>query len=352
MKIGIMTFHAAHNFGAALQAYALCEWVKSNNVNAELINYQPLEMEKLYSINPFYGNLKNSIKRLIATRKRWSQIRAFRKFQESELNQSDKIKSITQYRNTIKKYDSIIYGSDQIWNPGITGDIDVFWGKYAIGKKIAYAASFGTDKLTELQQKKIKDYLDSFEMISVRESQSVGMIGNNISVNAQVVCDPVFLLGAEFWKKWARCSEAIIKKNYILYYSLRKDPELIKKTLELSKMKKIPIYIIHPIAQKQSIAGKQLYNVGPKEYVNLIFNSSYICTNSFHAVAFSCIFRKRVLHISNKGSKGRVESLMKLFNLTGEEQKVVDFALQDYNELNKLIEKSKYFLKESTDNNS
>ena len=39
MKIGILTFHYAHNYGAMLQAYALSTWLNNNGYDAVIIDY-------------------------------------------------------------------------------------------------------------------------------------------------------------------------------------------------------------------------------------------------------------------------------------------------------------------------
>ena len=46
------------------------------------------------------------------------------------------------------KYDTIIVGSDQVWRPKYTGGIEKYFLSFADNriKKIAYSASFGTDK--------------------------------------------------------------------------------------------------------------------------------------------------------------------------------------------------------------
>ena len=41
MKIGIITFHAANNFGAVLQAYALCRTINEFGCEARVVNYRP-----------------------------------------------------------------------------------------------------------------------------------------------------------------------------------------------------------------------------------------------------------------------------------------------------------------------
>ena len=41
MKIGILTFHSAHNYGAILQAYGLQEYLKSQGYDTYMVDYQP-----------------------------------------------------------------------------------------------------------------------------------------------------------------------------------------------------------------------------------------------------------------------------------------------------------------------
>ena len=40
MKIGILTFHRAYNYGAVLQAYALKKVIESFGAEVEIINYK------------------------------------------------------------------------------------------------------------------------------------------------------------------------------------------------------------------------------------------------------------------------------------------------------------------------
>ena len=40
MKIGILTFHAAHNYGAVLQCYALKEYLQSLGHEVTIIDYR------------------------------------------------------------------------------------------------------------------------------------------------------------------------------------------------------------------------------------------------------------------------------------------------------------------------
>ena len=50
MKIGILTFHNAYNYGAVLQAYATQEIVKSYGHEVEIINYHNKAIDSFYKI--------------------------------------------------------------------------------------------------------------------------------------------------------------------------------------------------------------------------------------------------------------------------------------------------------------
>ena len=43
MKIGIVTFFYANNYGGVLQAFALQKFLKNSSINSEFINYIPNE---------------------------------------------------------------------------------------------------------------------------------------------------------------------------------------------------------------------------------------------------------------------------------------------------------------------
>ena len=49
-KIGITTFHRAHNYGAVLQAYALKKALEKENNQVEFIDYISDDMEKMYKV--------------------------------------------------------------------------------------------------------------------------------------------------------------------------------------------------------------------------------------------------------------------------------------------------------------
>ncbi len=127
-------------------------------------------------------------------------------------------------------------------------------------------------------------------------------------IKALHVSDPVLLLDEKFWSAVTRKPSGMKDRRYILYYTLKNDEQLIMKANDTAKRLGLQVISIHPNANRLEI-GKQLYGIGPREFLWMIQNAEYVCTNSFHASAFSLIFKKKLLHSQFEKGKGRVQSL-------------------------------------------
>lgn len=353
-NIDIMTFHFAHNYGAVLQAFALKEYLKSLGYNARFVNYVPKSMWYIYSLNPFCEGLHprlmwGRVKRL---GKRISIYNSFDRFIKNDLECKEKpMYDEDSLTRRLKNSKIIIYGSDQIWNDKIVEDIEKYCGENApdYALKIAYAVSLGTNTLTVKQKEIISRYAVHFESISVREGRSCEILREEGITSVVHVCDPVFLIQQDKWMKMMKKPHQNMQKRYILYYALSDEAELINTTERIAKENELPIYCIHPIANKQSIQGHQLYNVGPKEFLWLIYNAEFVSTNSFHALAFSMIFNKKVLNKCFSKEKCRIWSLLTKcewdVNYDMMNAEFIDFSKNKEREINEYIELSKEFLR-------
>lgn len=318
MKTGIITFHFAHNYGAMLQAYALMSCLEELGHEVEIINYIPKKLDKEYSINPFthINKPKYFIKQAIKFPIRLRQYSIFNEFLNEKMKLSKKVETQLELQQISREFDNIIVGSDQVWNDNITGEINTYFLDFAgeNTKKISYAASFGKSEASEFIKKSIKKNLPLFYKTSVREDKGLEIINNEVNVKAIQVCDPVFLLESEEWAKKIN-NEKYSDEKYILYYSLQDNKELESYSEEISKKMGLPIFSIHPLCKTQKVKGKQLFNVGPIEFLDLIKNAEVVCTNSFHAVAFSVIFKKKLIHVAHSKLSSRVESLLKMLDV-------------------------------------
>lgn len=340
MNCGIMTFHFAHNYGAMLQAYALKNYIESIGTHATMVDFVPSKARKDYTLVPWAKDHhpRSILKRIMRIPVRINQYRKFESFQKAAFDCDER-----EY-----VLDSVVFGSDQIWSDDITGEIDDYYGgKFGREvEKIAYAASFGASSLSEFQRKCIRTYLPSFKAVSLREPDVVHEVESLSGRSVVSVVDPVFLLGKSDWHKFSEKAQGI-HKDYILYYALRNDPVLIQRTEDASRNMGCQILCIHPTCADLGVGWKQLHDVGPYEFVQLVENAKLVATNSFHAVSFSVIFGKKVLYKAFSATESRVPSLLKLCCAESciDGDGIYDFSFVDRRTLQAEIMKSKDFIR-------
>lgn len=334
MKIGILTFHRACNYGAVLQTYALQKAIASFNVQCEIIDYRCEAIEKTYKNFYIHSySLKGFISAIIHYPLRLIRNIIFKRFIKRFL----KLSNISYNRNNIQKmkYDKFVVGSDQVWNENITDGDPTFYLDFVYdhAKKISYAASFGSSAIDLEKQKKYLHYLSSFNSISVRECDSSKMLELLLGRKIHWLLDPVFLHSAEYWEKFVLPKND--KNEYIFVYSLHE-----KKTYRyadyLAKISGLKIITI-PNYLNIGVKAYRNYFAGINQFLTYIKHARYIITDSFHATAYAIIFHKNVNVVLREGSPGnnRLLSLMKLFNM---EHKIIND--DNYGELTSQIDYS------------
>ena len=178
MKIGTITFHWANNYGAVLQAYALQQFLKNEGYDTEIIDYKPA---KLY--------FRELIRDAIFNRKNLTKRRKIRKFVKKHIYLSDKIAYQSNKVSKINAYDTVICGSDQIWN-AVQANPVFFLDFVKNKKRISYAASMGNTKIPEDQQNRFRQLINNFDTISVREQECAEAIGAYTDKDIDVHIDP------------------------------------------------------------------------------------------------------------------------------------------------------------------
>ena len=344
-KIGIITFQAALNYGALLQAYSLKKFLNSCGHQAEVVNYVPPFLK--HQMNPkfsFYKNPKNIIKMNLQVLSEKKNFGAFQTFRKNQLELSEAIND-KELENILNKYDIVIYGSDQVWNSNITRNNLYYFGKGVKKdiKKISYAASMG-NKVGNLSDEEIK-LIKDLKAVSVREKEAENYL-KSLGIDSSCVVDPVFLNKAEFWKKEIKNVKLPIKEKYIFYYTIEHNQKLAEKAKDYPKKKGLKLVSAHGTGTKQNEYAEYLNDIGPLEFVALIKNAEAVFTNSFHATAFSSIFEKKAyigLH-SVTGSR-----IINLLNVMGKDYnnkcEIIDFSAIDRNLLeNKIIESQQYLV--------
>lgn len=320
MKIGILTFHRAHNYGAVLQAYALKTFlIKAGYQNVSFVDYWPKYHEnvyKLFNVDFFkslsiVGRIKYIINYLLTYKRKQRRYNLFSYFINEYLTPK------TDYIE--EKYDVVIYGSDQIWRYQKTIDFEGYDALYFGDKrikakwKIAYSASMGELSHPEVLRLLLLENISRFNAISVRETDLFDYIRKYYNNVCQTL-DPVFLLSKEDWLPLINNKKRMYE-NYILVYNLQLNDQVEDIALELSK--KTGYQIIHIVGcVMYKISHKNYYeDAGPIDFISLINNASYVVTSSFHGTAFSLIFNKEV-YVSMSTNYQRVLSLLDIVGLT------------------------------------
>lgn len=219
----------------------------------------------------------------------------------------------------VEDYDVFIVGSDQVWNPKY-----MHWG-YTLSfvpeekRKISYAASIGVSMLTDKQKNSYSRWLCRFHSVSVREQDAVETLEGLITSKIKLVLDPVFLLNRESWNSFS--SKRRIKESYVFAYFLGGGEEIRNLVREYAKKNNLRLVTMPYIWQWYTKIDRKfgdicLYDVSPEDFVSLIRYADCIITDSFHAVAFSCIYNKEFFVFGRSDQpemSSRIASITSLF---------------------------------------
>ena len=192
-------------------------------------------------------------------------------------------------------YDGFISGSDQIWNPQVTGGIleTAYFCDFAMTGKnvISYASSLG-DRIyfSEDQQKTIQAQLTRFSHISVREKSGAEWLKEKFNINAEEVVDPTLLLDAKDWESFIEQSKLKIESPYIFVYSVGRTKELIEYALHVQKALGIKIVVSNSIMKYPYKNVKYISEDSPEDFLMLIAKAALVITSSYHGTLFSVNF--------------------------------------------------------------
>lgn len=335
-NIANITFHAAYNFGANLQAYALQEYIKKldKNISYNIINYRNNIQKQMFD----YKTMNSKGKILFINKLKKRQER-FEKFINENLNITvQEYNTDKSLKNADINYDYYISGSDQIWNL-YAREFD--WNYYLDfvknGKKISYAASIGPNNrdISSEQKNKIKSLINQYNWISVREEGTFQFIKELTDKNIETNIDPTLLLEKKDWERLI--SGKIYDEPYILYYTLKPSVNRSLFLKKLGKKMKKKIIVANPSIKYDIIGGfVKKYESGPIEFLNLVKNADLIISSSFHGTVFAIIFNK--LFYSLNGKKDlRIKTLLKntkLENRAIDEEDNIDEIIKNADNIN------------------
>ena len=363
MKIGILTFHASHNYGSMLQAWALQHYLNSIGHDAETINLRIKAQRDKYNfpLRPiknrgwiFFKSLLNPLWLYHACRKWW----AYEKFLENNLHLTSKAYDSWQ---SVKEdlarlgYGCVITGGDQIWNIKCKDYTEAYYLPSDLGiiRKISYSPSFGPSflsNITEQQRNFISKSLSDYSHISVRESSMRQYLSILLNRDVSQACDPTLLLHAEDYSRFIT-EDPIIKGRYIYYYTPRLNAQSENLAIKIGKHYGMKVVTSFPHLYNNKMVSEP--ESGPAEFLNLLKNATFVIGKSFHLVVFSLLFHKDFIAIEGDRDARMRSILEKLHVLergqvTEDNYMTIKLAPIDYNFIDQLLEderqKSIHFL--------
>lgn len=329
-RIQIVTWLGNGNFGTSLQSYALYHFLSIKGYDCSILNsfnYKHFSLKGyLKMILSALGIMKfrerRKIKRVTDSKKLLKLRDFFRRNIRQEI-----ISTPCQYRQLLHKTDVFCVGSDQVWNAYYNFSPFNFLDFAGNVKRISYASSMGTNDFPERYKDTIKELLMKFAHISLRETTGREAVSRLTGRNdIKTVLDPTFLLTAEDWSSVAKQSqiEISVPKNYMLVYLIGNNDNYPKQVRELQEKTGIENVIIIPAVENPNfeIQGSIVYrDAAVAEFVKLLKDATWVCTDSFHATALSINFGKNFTEFlrfkdSDKGSQNsRIYDVLDTFKL-------------------------------------
>lgn len=297
--IAILTFHSAKSYGAVLQAFALCEILRSRGFKVRIINLRPPLITGALSLNPV----------------RWLSLVHFNNFERSYFKYFPTVYRTSQeLKENPPIADYYIVGSDQVWNTEITNEyqLSYFFDFVPEGKRlISYAASFGKSELIieDKDRDTIQKLLHRFSAVSVREDSAVNIAQKIFDIEAQQVLDPTLLLS-----DYSILTGALVEKKQIVCFKFYRNQEFYETMRKVGLCLELPVYILNT---SRPVKGMKIIPAPTVErWLTSIQGASLVVTDSFHGVAFCIIFQRNFIVIpANRARFTRIESLLRLLGL-------------------------------------
>ena len=319
-SVGLLTFHNAYNFGAVLQAFALQRTIESLGNTSMIIDYvRPISgtAYQFFHCRMNYGSIRRDLRVLSHINSHYLLRKRFSQFQKNHLVLTSKsYHSVNELRSEDHLCDIYVAGSDQVWQPNALDEdrgLVYYLDFVSSGRRVAYAPSFGITEMPAEYRERAAALMNKFDFLSAREDSGCRIINELLGREALHVLDPSLLLPASAYQQVAISPQN--SEPCVLLYPMLTSENLNHIARKVSKFLKLPLVVVVPIyydPKQYGFADRVVFNAGPSEFLGWFGNAAYVCTNSFHGLAFSLIYHKSFLTVPHAtlGLNTRLESLL------------------------------------------
>lgn len=332
MRIGILTLPLHFNYGGILQAYALQTVLERMGHEVTLIERE----QKPYKLALWKKPLSYSKRLLKKLSGHKTTILLEKKlnnevFHNLPIIQQHTDKFISKYINRkfyndfydIKEndYDAFIVGSDQIWRPLYYPKIEDAFLDFTENwdvLRIAYAASFGTDRweYTEHQTKRCGRLLHKFSLVSVRELSGIKLCNVHWGLSPELVLDPTLLLDIKDYINLFKNTNTPKSHDGLLCYILDETKEKNELIKQIADEKHLNVFRVNSYAEDRNADLRDRIQPHVESWLRGFYDAKFVITDSFHACVFSIIFKKPFIAYGNcDRGLTRFSSLLTLFGL-------------------------------------
>lgn len=315
-KIGIMTMQRIINYGSFLQAYGLKQIIEQNfNFTVQFIDFQTdrVLIEEKKEKNILLNKIIQNRDFLTYIKKKIFLEKLSQKYKKDL--EAIGIQNTKNYSHDI---DILIIGSDEVFNcmQGLPVGYskNLFGYSYENCKVISYAGSFGHTTVKDLHSygvyDEIKEMLNRFSGVSVRDANSLHVLESMGIINVQKNLDPVLIY--DYRNDLRKRSKAI--SNYIIIYAYtgrlnRKEEHYIKEFARRRKKKIVSIGYFSSIADLNIICN-------PLEVFDYFSNADYIITDTFHGTIFSIKTHSKFCTIIRNSNNNKLVDLLSTLKRT------------------------------------
>ena len=303
MKIGLLTQPLGHNYGGVLQALALKTVLERMGHEVVLFDWYSRIPLRFYRVVPDK----------IATRK-------IRRFVRKHFDRRYICRGGWN-ENAVRGLDAVVVGSDQVWRPiynrgGMIGHNFLDFCTEAPIRRVAYAASFGTDvcEFTPSQISVFRPLLQKFDGVSVREDSGVALCRELFGVEAQHLLDPTLLLDKEDYMSFAGISPSDTPQGGLLSYILDRSEETDRAVADMARERGLRVIRVNSQYENREAPLKDRIQPPVEGWLRAFYDADFVVADSFHAAVFAIIFGKpfKIIINPDRGA-ARIESLLRLF---------------------------------------
>ena len=317
MNIAIISRYDWEHSGTALQSYALAEYLHSCGHQVRIIDYQPRYLRRYRDrqrtrrpkVLRWLHRLR-LLPRQVLVRFSGSR-RSIRRFRRIYLPMTPCYRSGKALRRQPPPAE-LYLTTGMVWNAWRkVGRDSAFYLTFAPKhtKKAAYAVSAASLAFPEQRQAQLRQWMKSLDAVGVREPSAVRMM-HKLSISAQCVCDPIFLLHPMQWKPL--CTEVRARCPYLLVCDYDNNEALWKLAVQLKKQRGYQIVSVVPHMQADVCCDR-----GPQDMLTHIRSAAFVLTNSYTALCLSVLYeREFVVFLRQEHTNSRLYDVLERLKLS------------------------------------